>query len=138
MTKEEFFKPDHRRMIEKVKMPISAADFNYESPIAIDKIVENIVEESSKEIDKLTYKAIMQVGVRVDKEELIRALAYDRDQYSKGFKDGLASSEKKTEVYCTEGMCKFLKGGICTKDEIHLIHDECRSFEVEDQERQQT
>lgn len=50
----------------------------------------------------------------------------------KAAKGSRTEVKNMTEVYCTEGMCKFLKGGICTKDEIHLIHDECRSFESED------
>lgn len=33
-------------------------------------------------------KAIAEVGVDVDKEELIRALKYDRQQYQKGYDKG--------------------------------------------------
>lgn len=33
-------------------------------------------------------QAVMRVGVEVNKEELIRALAYDRGQYEKGYRDG--------------------------------------------------
>lgn len=95
-NKDDFLKlSDKDRMIhiEPIDIPhLTAADIGYESPIAIDHMVENIVEETETEIDKLTYKAIMKVGVRVDKEELIKALAYDRNQYTKGFNDGLKRS----------------------------------------------
>ena len=33
-------------------------------------------------------QAVMRVGVDVDKDELIKALAYDREQYQKGYRDG--------------------------------------------------
>ena len=34
-------------------------------------------------------KAVQNVGINVDKEELLKALEYDRDQYRKGFADGM-------------------------------------------------
>jgi len=33
------------------------------------------------------YKATMRVGVNVDKDELLKALRYDRGQYQKGYRD---------------------------------------------------
>ena len=39
------------------------------------------------QIEGEIYKAVMNVGVNVDKEELIKALQYDREQYQKGYKD---------------------------------------------------
>ena len=33
-------------------------------------------------------RAVQKVGINVDKEELTRALQYDRDQYEKGYEDG--------------------------------------------------
>ena len=39
------------------------------------------------QIEGEIYKAVMNVGVNVDKEELIKALQYDRGQYQKGYKD---------------------------------------------------
>lgn len=54
----------------------------YESPIEIiSKQVRTIQEEN-------VYKAVLEVGVNVDKDELIKALKYDRDQYNRGYNDG--------------------------------------------------
>lgn len=39
------------------------------------------------EVDNNIIKAIQDVAVDVDKDELIKALAYDRNQYDKGFSD---------------------------------------------------
>lgn len=34
-------------------------------------------------------KAVQKCGIDVDKGELVKALAYDRDQYEKGYKDAM-------------------------------------------------
>lgn len=76
-------------------MPISAEDFGYESPIRIiQEIIEDIGKKQAAEIDKQTYEAVLRVGIQVDKEELIKALAYDRNQYTKGFNDGFEAGKK--------------------------------------------
>lgn len=58
----------------------------YESPIniAIESTTTNVVKKQ----DETIYQAIQKVGVNVNKDELIRALQYDRNQYDKGYKDG--------------------------------------------------
>jgi hypothetical protein len=62
----------------------------YESPI---KIIESTIDNLSKAIIKQRDDAIFaeiqsSFGVDVDKEELIRALKHDRNQYDKGYADG--------------------------------------------------
>jgi hypothetical protein len=37
-------------------------------------------------------RAVQKYGINVDKEELIRALQYDRNQYEKGYADGKADA----------------------------------------------
>lgn len=54
----------------------------YESPIEIFQT------QMQMQMDGEILKAVQGVGINVDKEELIKALAYDREQYSKGYKDG--------------------------------------------------
>lgn len=55
---------------------------NYKSPI-------NIISSALRiEIENETLKAIKDVGIDVDKDELIKALKYDRNQYDKGYGDG--------------------------------------------------
>jgi hypothetical protein len=55
----------------------------YESPITI------ITGQMKYEIENEIYRAVQEVGVSVDKEELIKALLYDREQYVKGYTDGI-------------------------------------------------
>ena len=68
-------------------------DFSkYESPI--QKIVGKAIEEMQtrmiqQEEDRLIMECRETVGFYINKDELIRALNYDRDQYAKGYKAGL-------------------------------------------------
>lgn len=71
----------------------------YESPIGI------IYGEMQTQIENDVLKAVQRVGVNVNKEELLKALQYDREQYSKGYEDGLNAnrwipcSERLPEEY---------------------------------------
>ena len=61
--------------------------YNWESPII--KIYGDIHNEIVRQDEENCTFAIEQaIGYKVDKEELIKALQYDRDQYDKGYKDG--------------------------------------------------
>lgn len=55
----------------------------YESPISV---IYNEVEEN---FENGIFKAIQKVDIIVDKEELVKALQYDRDQYRKGYEDAV-------------------------------------------------
>jgi len=58
----------------------------YKSPI--EKIYGEIQTQMVQEDENMVMKAVRKVGVNVDKEELIKALQYDRNQYAKGYDDG--------------------------------------------------
>lgn len=49
--------------------------------------IEVIQTQMRNQIEGEIYKEVMNVGVNVDKEELLKALQYDREQYQKGYKD---------------------------------------------------
>lgn len=55
---------------------------SWESPI---EIIVNQME--SAWMDE-TFRVIQKVGIDVDRNELIKALQYDRNQYEKGYEDG--------------------------------------------------
>ena len=60
----------------------------YESPIALTaEEIQSILED---EVLKVTKK----IGIDVDKDELIKALKYDRGQYEKGYADAKAEQKK--------------------------------------------
>ena len=58
----------------------------------IIKIHKLWTTEASKELEKAILRAVLRVGIEVNKEELIKALAYDRDQYQKGYCDGMEAA----------------------------------------------
>ena len=60
----------------------------YESPIAI------ITTEYQSSIDDEVLRVTQKIGVDVNKDELIKALKYDRGQYEKGYADGKAARKK--------------------------------------------
>lgn len=55
----------------------------YETPIRI------IMADTEHVLEDEIYRAIQKYAVDVNKEELLKALQYDRDQYNKGYQDGL-------------------------------------------------
>ena len=60
----------------------------YESPI------KQYLSEIQAEMESaLLYTVKQKIGYDVDKAELIKALKYDREQYEKGFSDGLNSDK---------------------------------------------
>jgi hypothetical protein len=63
----------------------------YKAPIKL------ISSPPKLDIDGEIYKAIVQCSVSVDKDELIKALQYDRGQYDKGYAD--AKTEVAMEIF---------------------------------------
>jgi hypothetical protein len=61
----------------------------YELPIEIRQTSTQYTTIFDEEKDLMIFKAIQGVGVNVDKEELLKALKYDRQQYQKGYQDGI-------------------------------------------------
>lgn len=60
----------------------------YESPVT--KIVGDMICEMQKNEEGNFVCSISQsVGYDVDRDEMIKALNYDRNQYQKGYEDGL-------------------------------------------------
>lgn len=62
----------------------------YKSPISIvEQQTKEIAEECAKQFDEAVMVSVQRtLGVEVDKEELVKALNYDRNQYNIGFLDG--------------------------------------------------
>ena len=56
--------------------------YKYESPVQI------IQGELEVYIEDKIAKAVQNLDIQVDKDELLNALAYDREQYEKGYHDG--------------------------------------------------
>lgn len=57
----------------------------YKSPIEIK--IDDIVSDAVERVDKYIVGYIQQVGVNVDKDELTKALKFDKEQYEQGWND---------------------------------------------------
>jgi len=77
----------------------------YESPIAI------ITTEYQSSIDDEVLKVTQKLGIDVDKDELIKALKYDRGQYEKGYADGKAARKKGEWINDGKGLYKCTSCG---------------------------
>lgn len=94
----------------------------YESPI------QQVIREAARKHEENIYQAVLNCGIHVEKEELIKALAYDRDQYEKGYKDALASivhcdecrnlcvvNSGKLYAFCSKTLTAFEQFGLDTR-----------------------
>lgn len=98
--------------------------FNYNSPI---KIIQDIQNNLRTELDNQIYKAVIDCHIDVDKQELIKALMYDRNQYEQGFKDAKERYGKALDKACDElvKMCQQTKCRDChfVKEQIDCDND---------------
>lgn len=60
----------------------------YESPI---RIIYDGIDKQKEQIENDVYSFVRKYGIYVEKDELIKALEYDRQQYEAGFADGRKS-----------------------------------------------
>ena len=66
----------------------------WDSPIKI------IYKDVDMQLEAGVIKAVQKASIYVDKDELLKALQYDRDQYRKGYEDALEKI-----VHCKD--CKY-------------------------------
>jgi hypothetical protein len=67
----------------------------YESPVRL--IMSDIKLQVDEKLEEACYTAVMEYFPNVNREELIRALQYDRQQYEQGYRDAKAEI-----VHCEE------------------------------------
>lgn len=80
---------EYGKFVELKDTPNISTMDGWESPISI--VTENImkcVESANSAIEGKVMEAIVNVGIDVNKDELLKAMQYDRDQYSKGYTNG--------------------------------------------------
>ena len=69
-------------------------DFMYESPIT--NYISEIIDKQMVERENFILATVSEsIGVDVNREELIKALNYDRHQYEKGYADAKAKYEQE-------------------------------------------
>lgn len=83
----------------------------YKSPIEI--IWNDIVSDAVEKADEYIVSFVQQVGVNVDKDELIKALRCDRGQYEKGWND-----RDGQIVRCKD--CMYRDGNACDYSAVYV------------------
>jgi len=78
----------------------------YVSPISLDyeTIVDTFAKAVSDDFDNAVFMAISKADIKVDKDELIRALNYDRDSYSTGYDNGFRNGIRAVIETLTEAL----------------------------------
>lgn len=80
----------------------------YESPI--QAFIGQMRIEHERTLESETIKAVRAIDITVDKEELIKALQHDRDQYEKGYINGYnaKASDVAEEIFAEiEGIMAY-------------------------------
>lgn len=62
---------------------------SYKSPIEI------ISGKMKNQLENDVYSVVQSYGIKVDKDALVKALEYDRNQYQQGYADAKAELERK-------------------------------------------
>lgn len=81
----------------------------YESPVKVYQ------SEMQTALENNVMSVAQRIGIDIDKEELLRALAYDRDQYKEGYEAGYKRAIKDI----TESSCFTMRSP--TPEELELI-----------------
>lgn len=76
---------------------------SYKSPVEI--YVSQLRIEQERNLENEVTKAVRDLDIYVAKDELIRALRYDRHQYEKGYKDGYEDGVRKMMERLHSTMC---------------------------------
>jgi hypothetical protein len=89
--------------------------FGYESPINV------LIGQMRMEQEGNIFKVVQEHGIDVDKEELIKALQYDRNQYEKGYINGY--NAKAADV-AREIIDDFDRHGVYSKEYTDFLRRE--------------
>lgn len=93
----------------------------YKSPIDI------IYGQMNMQMEGTIMRAVQNVDVNVDKEELIRALQYDRGQYERGYQDAM---DKQKWIPVTERLPELVpcNAGTAYSEAVIVFTDERKAM----------
>ena len=105
---------------EAINKAMRDHDSGYSSPIQL------ILSDFQMKIEDDVCKAVQSVGVNVDKDEIIKALQYDRDQYAKGFTDGYAEGIEMGKSIVIEELKRCIESGFERSIDVKFMAEEKR------------
>lgn len=92
---------------------------SYKSPI---NIIESVSNQIKVELDNKIYEAVIKCDIDVDRQELIKALEYDRNQYQQGFKDAQKFYDKALDILAEKCECQSCW---CKDCKVRCTDEEC-------------
>lgn len=96
----------------------------HEGTPEIKSVWDNMRDAEGKILDQVEEHVVAQcsaaVGMKIDREELIKALRYDRGQYEKGYADGRFDAADRIDALMEEN--KMLLNTIPTDKKLMLDH----------------
>ena len=96
------------------KSPIK---FNYEDiTMTCDPIrdaQEKLAKDAGEAFDNAVMSAIFQIGIHVDKDELVRALTRSQELYTQGYDDAVEQLESESGIIHCNSCTFYKKSGHC-------------------------
>ena len=99
----------------------------YESPIEV--IVSDWHKQLIKQQEDQIYQAIISTGVNVDKDELLKALMHDRNQYEKGYMDGARDFAERLKEEIKDTLFAYEAGNQCERVDELLTEMENKHYD---------
>ena len=96
---------------------------SYKSPIDI------IYGDIQIEVEDNVVKAIQGFNIDIDKDELIKALNYDREQYKAGYKDGYKDALEEISMYIDRYMGKLHPQAYNERAQLKRLNDYIEKLE---------
>ena len=96
---------------------------NYQSPITM--YTRRIIKDIAEKQDEYLMEEVRKVGFDINKEELAKALKYDRDQYMRGYTDGrmykppIITNEDKIRAMTREELADFICGIFTLEEDVY-------------------
>jgi len=89
----------------------SPVKMTWSKPDLIQTETQKIVKDITKQHeDYITFKIEQTLGCEVDKDELIKAMQYDRNQYDKGYQDGYLDGVRDGKQIMFNKLQEFVEG----------------------------
>lgn len=96
---------------------------SYRSPVEV--AITQLRMEQEKKVEEFIFSAIQELEITINKEQLIKALRYDREQYKQGYEDGYEDGYDADKWISADGISRPDECGfylVCAKDEIGYSH----------------
>ena len=95
---------------ELLKMPEIDLE-GYQSPIEI--IYDKLTADFNIQLEKNVMSAVQRYSINVDRDELIKALNYDRRQYEAGYRTAMLRYKAPRGEWITDDWSKIIECNLC-------------------------